>query len=68
MKSISDVVGGSGLAHFAEIALVIFFAVFVVVGVRALLTNRAALDAAARLPFDDPDPRQPSNAPRRDDA
>ena len=57
MKSISDVVGGSGLAHFAEIALVIFFAVFLVVGLRALLTNRAAIDRAARLPFDDPESR-----------
>ena len=53
MKSISDVVSGSGLSHYAEIALVIFFAVFMVVGIRALLTNRAALDRAAHLPLDD---------------
>ena len=53
MKSIADVVGGSGLAHFAEIALLIFFVVFVVVGMRALFTNRAAHEHAANLPFDD---------------
>jgi cbb3-type cytochrome oxidase subunit 3 len=53
MKSIADVVSASGLAGYAEIALVIFFAVFLVVGVRALWGNRSALDHAARLPLDD---------------
>lgn len=57
MKSISDVVSGSGLAHFAEVALVIFFVVFVVVALRAMLTNRATLDRAAHLPFEDDAPR-----------
>jgi cbb3-type cytochrome oxidase subunit 3 len=53
MKSIADVVGASGLSGYAEIALLIFFAVFVAVGLRAVTTNRAALDHAARLPLDD---------------
>ncbi len=53
MKSISDVVGASGLSHYAEIALIIFFAVFVAVAIRAMFTNRAAIDRAAHLPFDD---------------
>jgi hypothetical protein len=53
MKSIADVVSASGLAGYAEIALVIFFVVFVVVGLRALATNGRALDRAANLPFDD---------------
>ena len=53
MKSIADVVGASGLAGYAEVALLLFFVVFVVVGLRALFTNRTALDHAANLPFDD---------------
>ena len=53
MKSIADVVGSSGLAGYAEIALMLFFIVFLAVGARALLTSRAALDDAARLPLDD---------------
>jgi cbb3-type cytochrome oxidase subunit 3 len=53
MKSISDVVGASGLSHYAEIALLIFFGVFLVVGLRALFSNRAAMERAARLPLED---------------
>jgi hypothetical protein len=53
MKSIADVVSASGLAGYAEVALVIFFVVFLVVGIRAMATNGAALDRAARLPLDD---------------
>jgi len=36
VKSISDVVSGAGLAGYAEIALLIFFLVFVAVGLRVL--------------------------------
>jgi cbb3-type cytochrome oxidase subunit 3 len=53
MKSIADVVAASGLAGYAEVALLLFFAVFLAVSIRALATNRAALDHAARLPLDD---------------
>jgi cbb3-type cytochrome oxidase subunit 3 len=53
MKSIADVVSASGLAGYAEIALVIFFVVFLAIGIRALATNRAAFDRAASLPLDD---------------
>ena len=53
MKSIADVVSASGLAGYAEIALVIFFAAFLAVGIRALMTNRASFDRAANLPLDD---------------
>ena len=53
MKSIADVVGASGLAGYAEVALLIFFVVFVAVGLRTLMTNQAALDHAAHLPLDD---------------
>lgn len=53
MKSIADVVSASGLSGYAEVALLIFVAVFVIVALRALLTNRSAIDRASRLPFDD---------------
>jgi len=53
MKSISDVVSGSGLSHYAEVALVIFFGVFLVVGIRAVFSNRSAMDRAAHLPLED---------------
>jgi hypothetical protein len=53
MKSIADVVSASGLAGYAEVALVIFFAVFLLVGLRAMFANREALERSAHLPFDD---------------
>jgi len=59
MKSIADVVGASGLAGYAEVALLLFFLVFVVVSVRALATNRASIERAARLPLDDDIPISP---------
>ncbi|MGH7618183.1 MAG: hypothetical protein ACREPM_13235 [Gemmatimonadaceae bacterium] len=68
MKSIADVVSASGLAGYAEVALVIFFAVFVAVGIRALATNRVALEHEASLPFDDdsaPRARHSSAGPSR---
>jgi hypothetical protein len=53
MKSIADVVSASGLAGYAEVALVIFFVTFVAIGIRALAMSRATLDRAANLPLDD---------------
>jgi cbb3-type cytochrome oxidase subunit 3 len=53
MKSLADVVSAAGLSRYAEIALLIFVLVFVAVALRALLTNRAALDRASQLPLDD---------------
>ena len=53
MKSISDVVGAAGLHGYAEIALILFFVVFVAVALRALFTRRADLDRLARMPLDD---------------
>jgi cbb3-type cytochrome oxidase subunit 3 len=48
-----DVVAGSGLAIFAEVALVLFFAAFVVIVVRVLRTRKEQIEALARIPFDD---------------
>ena len=55
MKSIADVVSGSGLAIYAEIALAIFFIVFVAIALRLFVTKRH-WDHAARLPLDDDSP------------
>lgn len=53
MKSISDVVSGAGLAGYAEVALIIFFIVFVAIGLRVALSRRASFAHEARLPFDE---------------
>lgn len=50
---LSDVVSGAGLAFYAEVALLLFFIVFVIVGVRVMLTRGSSLERAARLPLDD---------------
>lgn len=52
MKSIADVVSASGLAFYAEVALAIFFIVFVAIGLR-LLGHSQQWDHAARLPLED---------------
>jgi cbb3-type cytochrome oxidase subunit 3 len=53
VKSISDVVSGAGLAGYAEVALIIFFLVFVAIGLRVLLARKATFSREAQLPFDD---------------
>ena len=52
MKSIADVVGASGLAFYAEVALAIFFVVFVAVGIRLLAPSRQ-WDHVSHLPLED---------------
>ena len=58
---LSDVVSGAGLSSFAEIALLIFLGVFLAVALRALLSPRAAMDRAARMPLDDELSQSPSS-------
>lgn len=70
MKSISDVVSGAGLAGYAEIALLIFFLVFVAVGLRVLFSGKHSFSDAAQLPLDDESPASadsPSTADRADE-
>lgn len=55
MKSIADVVGASGLAFYAEVALAIFFIVFVAVGLRLLAPSRQ-WERIASLPLEDDAP------------
>jgi hypothetical protein len=62
MKSLTDVVSGAGLAGYAEIALLIFFLVFVAVGLRTLLSSKTTFADVARMPLDD-EPTLRSNSP-----
>lgn len=51
---LSDVMGAAGLEIYAEIGLVIFFAVFALVVLRLLAPGRAALDRElSAKPLDD---------------
>ncbi|HVX41730.1 MAG TPA: hypothetical protein VHB25_19370 [Gemmatimonadaceae bacterium] len=77
MKSIADVVSGSGLAFYAEVALILFLLVFLVVGLRVLFGDKGTLDEAARLPLEDdeqdahattPSPKRASDGSTHDDA
>lgn len=56
---LSDVMSHMGLSSYAEVALVIFFAVFVCVTIYVLRSDKqAAFDRAARLPLDDSEPKE----------
>jgi cbb3-type cytochrome oxidase subunit 3 len=60
---LSDIMGNAGLAFYAEVALVIFMAVFVLITVRLFMPSaQQELQEAARLPLDD-DPT-PAATPR----
>ena len=60
MKSLSDVIGASGLEGYAEVALVIFFLVFVAVVLRVIFTKKQDLEHVSRLPLED----EPVSTPR----
>jgi cbb3-type cytochrome oxidase subunit 3 len=53
MKSLADVVAAAGLAQYAEIALLLFFGVFIAITLRVLSANKGSLDRAAHLPLED---------------
>ena len=65
MKSLTDVVSGAGLAGYAEVALLIFFLVFVAVGLRVLLSSKTTFADAAQLPLNDETDLQPSTVDAR---
>ncbi|CAN5862724.1 hypothetical protein BH11GEM1_BH11GEM1_20240 [soil metagenome] len=51
---LSDIMSNAGLSIYAEIALVLFLALFVGVVIRTWLpSRRRGLDEAAQLPLDD---------------
>jgi cbb3-type cytochrome oxidase subunit 3 len=57
---LSDIVGGSGLAWYAEVALVLFFLAFLLVVWRVFKPSlKAKYDRAARMPLDDEHPQTP---------
>ena len=60
---LSDVVGHAGLAIYAQIALLLFLAVFVAVVVRVFRPSaKADLEAAGRMPLEDaPRPDHPTS-------
>lgn len=55
---LSDIMGHMGLAFYAEVGLVIFFAVFVAVALRLIFARRelaATYDRARFMPLEDDD-------------
>ena len=57
---LSDVMSHAGLAWYAEIALVIFFAVFVAIAIAVLRPSRKSeLERAGRMPLEDEPDRWP---------
>lgn len=52
MKSLSDVVSGAGLHIYADIALIIFLAVFLAVLARVLFSTRSRWEHEANLPLE----------------
>ena len=57
---LSEIMSHAGLAFYAEVALVLFFIVFVAIALRVLAPSRKAeYDAAARMPLDDERPVTP---------
>jgi hypothetical protein len=57
---LSDVISQSGLAFYAEVALVLFFLAFVIIGVRLLVRrDRHELERMSRMPLDDGPPEHP---------
>lgn len=58
--SLSDIMGHAGLSAWAEAALILFMAAFLVIAVRTFRPGRRAeMDDAARLPLDDGLPGSP---------
>jgi cbb3-type cytochrome oxidase subunit 3 len=51
---LSDIMSNAGLSMYAQVALVIFLAVFIAITIRTYLPSRKQeLDDASRLPLDD---------------
>ncbi len=65
MLRLSDIVSHSGLAIYAEVALVLFLLVFVGVVISVVRPgSKAQLDAASRIPFNDEPAAAPSEEKR----
>lgn len=52
--TLTDLMSGAGLSHYAIVALVLFFAAFIAIGVWVWMpSHRTWWIAAARIPLDD---------------
>ena len=58
---LSDIMSAAGLSGYAEVALIIFFLVFMSVAVYLLFSRRQRWEHVARMPLDD-EPRAASRA------
>lgn len=57
---LSDIMAQAGLAHFAEIALVIFLVAFLLIAVSVFApSRRREFEEASRMPLDDVHPQAP---------
>ncbi len=65
MKSLADVVSGAGLHIYADIALIIFFVVFLAILARVLFTKRSHWEHEENLPLED-DASPPSTSKDRE--
>lgn len=56
----TDVMSGSGLAVYAELAMILFAAAFLAITIWIWLPrNRSMWDSASRMPLDDDQPQEP---------
>jgi len=63
--TLTDLMSNSGLVVFAEVAMLLFIAAFLVLVVRLFRPGRRRdLEAAARLPLEDHDPVTPRGGER----
>ena len=58
---LSDIMSAAGLSSYAEVALLIFLGVFVIIAGFVLLSRRQRWEHVAQLPLDD-EPRSASRA------
>ena len=55
--TLTDVMSGSGLSHYAIVALVLFFAAFIAIGIWVWMpSHRRRWTDAAQIPLDDTTP------------
>jgi cbb3-type cytochrome oxidase subunit 3 len=58
--SLTDIMSGAGLSHYAEVGLVLFMFAFVVIILWTFRpSKKASYDKAAQMPLDDEHPQTP---------
>lgn len=57
---LSDIMGAANLSAYAEVAMLLFIAAFIVIVITVFSRGRqATYDAASRMPLDDEHPQTP---------